>query len=134
MAIPRALLLIAAGILVAGLLIGFFVGRATGPDESPDQAAVEQDQGGGGGGQGQGQGGSGRQRRQRRQACREALSLSQQVVGAQNQLLENRGQFARAVVADDAALIEELNAQSDQLLGRIASLQTDLERQIRRCL
>jgi hypothetical protein len=56
------------------------------------------------------------------------------VVGAQTQLLANRGQLAEALVAEETALIEELNAQSDQLLAQIASLQEGLDRQIRRCL
>jgi hypothetical protein len=134
-AIPGSLLLIAAGILVLGLVLGFFVGRATAPDEPSEQTAVEQGGGRGQGqGQGQGQGGGGGQRRERRQACREALSLSQQLVGAQNELLANRGQLAEAVAAGDATQIEELNAQADQLLARVASLQGDLEGQIQRCL
>jgi hypothetical protein len=123
----------AAGILVAGLLLGFLVGRATGPDEPSDEAAVEQNQGA----EGQGGGGQGNRRQGRRKAsraCRQALSLSQQVVGAQDQLLVNRGQLAEAAVAGDTATIEELNAQSDQLLAQIASLREDLDRRIRRCL
>jgi hypothetical protein len=127
----------AGGILVAGLLLGFLVGRATGPDEPSDQAAVEQNQGGKGQGSGQGGGGQGNRgqgRRKASRACRQALNLSQQVVGAQDQLLVNRGQFAEAAVAGDAATLEELNAQSDQLLAQIASLREDLDRQIRRCL
>lgn len=135
--IPRSLVLIAVGILVAGLVVGFLVGRASGPDDSPGEAAVEdsrgQRQGGGGGGQGGGQQGGG-QRRNASRACRQALSLSQQVVGAQDQLLANRAQVAEALLAEDATMIEELNAQSDELLSRIAGLREDLDRQIRRCL
>jgi hypothetical protein len=125
--------LIAGGILVVGLLLGFLVGRVTGPDQPSDEAAVEQNQGGKGQGGG-GQGNRGRGRRKATRACRRAVTLSQQVVGAQDQLLVNRGQFAEAVVADDAATLEELNAQSDQLLAQISSLREDLDRQIRRCL
>ena len=131
--LPRSLVLMAASILVAGLLLGFLVGRATGPDEPSDEAAVEQNQGA----EGQGGGGQGNRRQGRRKAsraCRQALSLSQQVVGAQDQLLVNRGQLAEAAVAGDTATIEELNAQSDQLLAQIASLREDLDRRIRRCL
>jgi hypothetical protein len=56
------------------------------------------------------------------------------VVGAQDQLLANRAQVAEALLAEDATVIEELNAQSDELLSRIAGLREDLDRQIRRCL
>ncbi|HKX25683.1 MAG TPA: hypothetical protein VJP08_05125, partial [Actinomycetota bacterium] len=82
-----------------------------------------------GGGQGQG-GGAGRTP----PACRQALSLSQQIVGAQNQLLANRAQVIEAVVAEDVALVEELNAASDELVARITSLQEELDQKIRRCL
>jgi hypothetical protein len=135
--IPRALVLIAVGILVAGLVVGFLLGRASGPDEPSDDAAMEdsrgQGQGGGGGGQGGGQEG-GRRGRKASRACRRALSLSQQVVGAQDQLLANRAQVAEALLAEDAATIEELNAQSDELLSRITTFREDLDKQIRRCL
>jgi uncharacterized protein HemX len=137
--IPGSLLVIGAVILVAGLLLGFLIGRATGPDEPSDDAAVEQTGGGDGGGGGQGGGGGGgdgqgQRRSQRRRACQEALSLSQQITAAQNQLLTNRGELIRAVVVEDAEQIEQLNAQSDQLIRQIQDLQQELERQTRRCL
>jgi uncharacterized protein HemX len=136
--IPGSLLVIAAVILVAGLLLGFLIGRATGPDEPSEDAAVEQSGGGGGGGGGEGGGGggggAGQGQRGQRRACREALSLSQQVTAVQNQLLTNRGELIRAVVAEDAEQIEQLNAQSDQLIQQMQSLQEDLDRQTRRCL
>jgi hypothetical protein len=135
--IPGSLLAIAAGILVLGLVIGFLIGRA-GDDEPVARDRTEQGGGGGGGGgQGGGGGGGGGQGQQNRggraRACREALSLSQQIVGTQNQLLENRGRLAEAVLGEDTGLIEELNAQSDQLLQQIASLQEQLTRPLRRC-
>jgi hypothetical protein len=144
--IPGSLLAIAAGILLVGILIGFLIGNA-GDDEPPAADRTEQGQGGGGGGgggggqgggsgggdqgggQGQG-GGAGRTP----PACRQALSLSQQIVGAQNQLLANRAQLLEALVAEDAALVDELNAASDELVARIASLQEELDQRIRRCL
>jgi hypothetical protein len=137
--IPGSLLAIAAGILVVGLVIGFLLGRA-GDDEPVARDRTEQGGGGGGGG-GQGGGGGGgggggqdqRNRRGRARACREALGLSQQIVGTQNQLVENRARLAEAVLSEDAGLIEELNAQADQLLGQITALQEQLTRPLRRC-
>jgi hypothetical protein len=142
-----SLLVIAAGILLVGVLIGFLIGNA-GDEGQPAADRTEQGQGGGGGGQGgggggQGGGGGGNQGGGQGQgggggrtppACRQALSLSQQIVGAQNQLLANRAQLVEALVAEDAALIEELNADSDELVARIASLQEELDQKIRRCL
>ncbi|HZB03514.1 MAG TPA: hypothetical protein VE737_04225, partial [Actinomycetota bacterium] len=141
--IPGGLIVVAVAILVLGLVIGFFIGRAG--DDGPSARRDRTKQGGGGGGGGgQGmqkgggggggnQGNRGRGRRTPR-ACREAITLSQQVVGTQNQLLTNRGQLAAAVLADDTGRIDLLNAQSDELLARIASLQQELDGQIRRCL
>jgi hypothetical protein len=150
--IPGSLLAIAAGILLVGILIGFLIGNA-GDDEPPAADRTEQSQGGGGGGgqggggggQGGGGGGGGGGNQSGGQgqgggagrtppACRQALSLSQQIVGAQNQLLANRAQVVEALVADDVALVEELNAASDELVARIASLQEELDQKIRRCL
>lgn len=146
---PGSLLAIAAGILLVGILIGFLIGNA-GDDEPPAADRTEQGQGGGGGGSGQGGGGGGGQgggggnqggdqgqgggAGRTPPACRQALSLSQQIVGAQNQLLANRAQVVEALVAEDAALVEELNAASDELVARIASLQEELDQKIRRCL
>jgi hypothetical protein len=143
--IPGSLLAIAAGILLVGILIGFLIGNA-GDDEPPAADRTEQGQGGGGGGGGGGQGGGGGGGDQgggqgqgggagrTPPACRQALSLSQQIVGAQNQLLANRAQVVEAIVAEDAALVEELNAASDELVARITSLQEELDQKIRRCL
>jgi hypothetical protein len=138
--IPGGLIVVAVAILVLGLVIGFFIGRA-GDDEPSARRDRTKQGGGGGGGGGQGkqkggggnQGNRGRGRRTPR-ACREAISLSQQVVGTQNQLLLNRGELAEAVLADDTGRLDQLNAQSDELLARIASLQQQLDAQIRRCL
>jgi hypothetical protein len=142
--IPGSLLAIALGILVVGLVIGFLVGRA-GDEEPAARDRTEQtgdgggggqgrQQGGGGGGGGGGQQGGGNRGGGRSRTCREALSLSQQIVGAQNQLLENRAQLTEALLAEDAGRIELLTTQSDQLLSRIGSLQDQLDRQLRRCL
>jgi hypothetical protein len=147
--IPGSLLAIAAGILLVGILIGFLIGNA-GEDEPPTADRTEQGQGGGGGGGGQGGGGGGQggggggdqgggqgqggSAGRTPPACRQALSLSQQIVGAQNELLANRAQVVEAVVAEDAALVEELNGTSDELVARIASLQEELDQKIRRCL
>jgi hypothetical protein len=150
--IPGSLLAIAAGILLVGILIGFLIGNA-GDDEPPAADRTEQGQGGGGGGQGGGGqggggqggggGGGGNQGGGQDQgggagrtppACRQALSLSQQIVGAQNQLLANRAQLVEALVAEDAVLVEELNAASDELVAKVASLQEELDQRIRRCL
>jgi hypothetical protein len=141
--IPGGLIVVAVAILVLGLVIGFFIGQAG--DDEPSARRDRTKQGGGGGGGGGGdkqkgggggggnQGNRGRGRRTPR-ACREAITLSQQVVGTQNQLLANRGELATAVLADDTGRIDQLNAQSDELLARIASLQQQLDGQIRRCL
>jgi hypothetical protein len=131
--IPGGLLAAGIAVLVAVFLLGFVIGGLGDDDQAPAEDRTEQ------AGQGEGQGGGGQdgQRRERRRAaraCRRALGLSQQVVGVQTQLLANRGQLPEALLADDKATIEELNAQSGQLLGQIASLQEDLDRQIRRCL
>jgi hypothetical protein len=138
--IPGGLIVVAVAILVLGLVIGFFIGRA-GEDEPSARRDRTEQGGGGGGGQGKQQGGGGggnqgnrgRGRRAPR-ACREAINLSQQVVGTQNQLLVNRGELAEAALADDTGRIDELNAQSDALVARINSLQQQLDDQIRRCL
>jgi hypothetical protein len=132
--IPSSLLIIAAVILVVGFLIGFLIGGLGGDDPAPaedgtEQAGQGQGSGGGGGGQGQGRRGG-----RRTAACREAVNLSQQIVGAQSQLLTNRGELTEAVLAEDTARIDQLNVQSDQLLGQIASLQEQLDRPLRRCL
>jgi hypothetical protein len=136
--IPGSLLAIAAAILVVGLVVGFLIGRAA-DDEPVARDRTEQGGDGGGGGQGGGGGGGGggaqgqRNRGGRARACREALGLSQQIVGAQNQLVENRARLAEAVLGEDAGLIEELNAQADQLLQQITALQEQLTRPLRRC-
>jgi hypothetical protein len=142
--IPGGLIVVAVAILVLGLVIGFFIGRAGDDEPTARRDRTNQGGGGGGGGGGQGkqkgggggggnQGNRGRGRRTPR-ACREAITLSQQVVGTQNQLLTNRGELAKAALADDTGRIDQLNAQSDELLARIASLQQQLGGQIRRCL
>jgi hypothetical protein len=134
-AIPGGLLAAGIAVLVAAFLLGFVVRGLGDDDPAPAGDGTEQaGQGGGGQGSGGGQDGQRRERRRASRACRRALGLSQQVVGLQTQLLANRGQLAEALVAEDTPLIEELNAQSDQLLGQIASLQEGLDRQIRRCL
>jgi hypothetical protein len=134
-AIPGGLLAAGIAILVAVFILGFVV-RGLGDDDPAPAGDGTEQAGEGGGAQGGGgrQDGQRRERRRASRACRRALGLSQQVVGVQTQLLANRGQFAEALVAEDTALIEELNAQSDQLLAQIASLQEGLDRQIRRCL
>jgi hypothetical protein len=137
--IPGGLIVVAVGILVLGLVIGFFIGRA-GDDEPARRERTEQG-GGGGGGQGKQQGGGGGGGNQGNQgrgrpvprACRDAITLSQQVVDTQNQLLTNRGELAEAVLADDTGRIDELNVQSDALVAQINSLQQQLEEQTRRC-
>jgi hypothetical protein len=142
--IPGGLIVVAVAILVLGLVIGFFIGRA-GDDEPSARRDRTERGGGGGGGGGQGkqqgggggggnQGNRGRGGRKTPRACREAITLSQQVVGTQNQLLTNRGELAEAVLADDTGRIDQLNAQSDELLAQIASLQQQLDAQVRRCL
>ena len=134
-AIPGRLLAAGIAILVAVFLLGFVVRGLGEDDPAPAGDGTEQaGQGGGGQGSGGGQDGQRRERRRAARACRRALGLSQQVVGVQTQLLANRGQLAEALVADETALIEELNTQSDQLLAQIATLQEGLDRQIRRCL
>jgi hypothetical protein len=127
--IPGGLLAAGIAVLVAVFLLGFVIRGVVSDDPAPAEDPTEQAGQGGGG-----QDGQRRERRRAFRACRRALSISQQVVGVQEQLLANRGQLTEAVLADDTATIEQLNAQSDQLLAQLDSLREGLPRQIRRCL
>lgn len=130
MAIPRGLLVLGVVILLVGFLVGYLIGGAGDDGASPATTGTKQEESQGGGGQQ----GEQQQGPSRRVACRQALDLSQQIVGAQDQLLANRRELVEAVLSEDAGLIAELTTQAEELRGRITSLQNQLDRKIRRCL
>lgn len=138
----------AMAILLVAFALGFFIGNQD--DEPATRQAGNQRQGGrdGGGGGGQGnrqgdnqqggnQGGGGQQQGGggggRRQACNQALDLGQQIIQIYKDLLVNRTAITEALLAEDTARIDALNAAADELLVHGEEVQGQYDQALARC-
>lgn len=132
----------AVAILLVAFALGFFIGNR-GDESVTSQAGNERQRDGGGGGrqgerQGEGQrGGDGSGQRGggggRRQACNQALDLGAQTIDVYKDLLANRNAITEALLAEDAARIDALNAAADELLVHGEEVQTQYDQALARC-
>jgi hypothetical protein len=125
--IPGGLIVIAVVILAAGVVIGFFIGRAGNEEAPPVQEQVEQ-------GTGDGQGGGGRQaRRERRMACRQLVDLQTSLIELQRQAMANQVAVTEAVIAEDAERIEALTVSGEALQAQIGQTEQQIGDAAERC-